>query len=113
MYNIESFDDLDNFIIENNDKIILLYFGATWCGPCKLLKQKLSEEESQCEMPLLKVCYIDVDNNEDISSTYKITTLPTQIFIELSNNRVKIVSKIEGYDYTKLLLEYQSCVGSK
>ena len=110
MHEVTSFDDLDNFIINNNNQIILLYFGAIWCGPCKLLKIKLSEKETIDRMPLLQVCYIDIDENEDISSKYKIKSLPTQIFIRLSNNKVKIVSKIEGYDYTKLLLEYDQYI---
>jgi thioredoxin 1 len=113
MYVIESFDDLDNFIIDNNDYVVLLYFGSTWCGPCKLLKQKLSDEKTLSEMPLLRVCYIDVDDNQDISSKYNINLLPTQIFIKLSNDTVKTVSRIEGYDYTKLFLEYNLYVQSK
>jgi thiol-disulfide isomerase/thioredoxin len=112
MHEIESFEDLDNFIINNNDKIILLYFGATWCGPCKTLKKKLAEEETITRMPLLQVCYIDTDKNEDISSKYKIKSLPTQIFIKLSDDKVKIVSKIEGYDYTKLLLDYDQYINN-
>lgn len=112
MYEIESFDDLDNFIINNNDKVILLYFGAIWCGPCKSLKVKLSENETIERMPLLQVCYIDTDNNDDISSKYKIKSLPTQIFVKLTNNKVKTVSKIEGYDYTKLLLEYDNYINN-
>ena len=112
MYEIGSFEDLDNFIINNNDKVILLYFGATWCGPCKSLKLKLLENETIERMPLLQVCYIDTDNNDDISSKYKIKSLPTQIFVKLTNNKVKTVSKIEGYDYTKLLLDYDSYINN-
>lgn len=112
MYNVESFDDLDNFIIENNDKVILLYFGATWCGPCKQLKERLCDEESIQQLPLLKICYIDVDQNEEITSHYQIKSLPTQIFVRLSKKKVKVVSKIEGYDYTKLILEYETFVNN-
>ena len=71
---IKSFDDLDNFIIDNN-KVILLYFGATWCGPCKQLKKKLSESDTINEMPLLSYCYIDVDDNEDCLLLLKIFIL--------------------------------------
>jgi thiol-disulfide isomerase/thioredoxin len=112
MYEIKSFDDLDNFIIDNNGKVILLYFGATWCDPCKLLKKKLSEEDSITRMPELRVCYIDIDINEEIINTYKINSLPTQLFVRLHNDKVKIFSTIEGYDYTKLLLEYDQYIES-
>lgn len=106
MYNIESFEDLDNFIINNNTDILLLYFGAPWCGPCKLLKEKLENKETQDQMPNLKVCYINIDDHDEIASLYKVKSLPTQIFVKLYDIKVKIFSRIEGYDYTKLLLEY-------
>lgn len=106
MYNIVSIDNLDDFIINNSENIILLYFGAPWCGPCKLLKEKLENEETYKRMPYLKVCYINVDDHEEISSLYKVTSLPTQVFIKLYDTKVKIFSRIEGYDYTKLLIEY-------
>lgn len=112
MYEVLTLEDLDNFIITNTNKetIILLYFGASWCGPCKLLKEKLADEDTIKRMPLLKVVYIDTDNADDISCMYKIKSLPTQIFINLDNLKVKVFSKIEGYDYTKLLLEYDKYV---
>ena len=36
---IEGFNNLDSKILSNNDKIILLYFGAVWCNPCQELKK--------------------------------------------------------------------------
>jgi thioredoxin-like negative regulator of GroEL len=110
MYEIESFEELDKFIIDNNNNAILLYFGATWCGPCVQLKQKLCEEDTIKEMPLIKVCYIDIDKNEDIAELYKISSLPTQIFVKLCKSKVKKISKLEGYDYTKLVLNYNSYI---
>lgn len=110
MHNINNIEELDNFIIDNKSNVILLYFGASWCGPCNKLKEKLCDEECLKDMSLLKVCYIDTDENEELSTMYKIKSLPTQIFIKLDDDKVKIISKIEGYDYTKLLLEYNNYI---
>ena len=40
---------------------------------------------------------------------YKIQSLPTQIYIRLKDNKVEGVRRIEGYDFTKLKLEYDFC----
>ena len=108
MKTIIGIDQLDEFILDNNDKIILLYFGAIWCGPCKVLKDRLNNSETKIELPNLCVGYIDIDNDEnnEIVTLYNVTILPTQIFVKLSKNSVKIIDQIVGYDWTKLLMIY-------
>jgi thiol-disulfide isomerase/thioredoxin len=110
MIDIAGVEELDNFIITENDNnnIILLYFGATWCGPCKQLKKRLVENDTQNIMPKLVVAHLDIDEelNEKLVKRYKITSLPTQVFIKLNENKVIEISRIEGYDFTKLKLEY-------
>ena len=87
MFKVCGIDELDEFIIysSNNNKVIMLYFGADWCGPCKQLKEKLRNDETQEMMPNLSVCFIDVDDplNEELVSKYKVSILPTQIFVKL------------------------------
>jgi thioredoxin 1 len=113
MKEIFGVNELDEFIIENtNNKqnVILLYFGASWCGPCKMLKKRLSESETKKMMPNLVVGYLDVDDetNSSLVQNYKIQSLPTQVFIKLNNKKVVPVGRIEGYDFTKLKLEYDA-----
>ena len=112
MKNILGIDDLDEFIIENSEKgnVVLLYFGAIWCGPCKQLKKKLHEPDTVKIMPRLVVGYLDVDDeaNDKLVKKYKVSSLPTQIFIKLDGDVVKEVTRIEGYDFTKLKMEYDN-----
>ena len=100
--------ELDDFILESldNNMIVLLYFGASWCGPCKKLKERLKDVDTYKLMPLLSVASIDIDTNEYLANLYKVESLPTQIFITVDNNKVVEMSRIEGYDFTKLKLEY-------
>lgn len=112
MKEIFGVDQLDEFIVENteNGNVIVLYFGATWCGPCKQLKKRLGEAETANLMPKLVVGYLDVDDetNSKLVKKYKVTSLPTQVFVKLDDNKVVPVSRIEGYDFTKLELEYRA-----
>lgn len=114
MIDIVGVNNLDEFIIEANEqnKIIMLYFGAEWCGPCKQLKKRLADKETQKIMPNLVVAHLDVDEelNAKLVKRYKIISLPTQILINLDDNKVVEVSRIEGYDFTKLTIEYDKII---
>ena len=116
MKDICGIKELDEFIIDSisNSKMqncrILLYFGATWCGPCKQLKDRLKHPDTDKIMPNLVVGHLDIDHedNEELCKRYKISSLPTQIYVKLNNNVVIEHKRIEGYDFTKLKLEYDN-----
>ena len=116
MKQVSGVDELDDFILDNmeNDMVVVLYFGAVWCNPCKLLKERLHEPETKKIMPRLAVCYLDVDDteNDELVEKYQVEAFPTQIFIRVVNNTVKEVSRVEGFDFTKLKLNYDSFVGN-
>ena len=70
----------DNFKKEvlESDKV-LVDFNATWCGPCRMLKPILDEFSNTSSV---KVCSIDVDNNEDLAREYNIYSIPCLILFE-------------------------------
>ena len=41
----------------------LIYFGAEWCGPCKMVKPRLQEAN-------LPIRYVDVDASPQMASDY-------------------------------------------
>lgn len=55
----------------------ILYFSATWCGPCKNFKPVM--EQVSRELP---VRFIDVDTNPDLTATYGVRSVPTLIVVK-------------------------------
>ncbi len=70
--------------IINGEKITLVDFFATWCGPCKVMHPIL--EQLKDEMgDNIRIIKIDVDKNESISRTYQIQSVPTLILFKKGN----------------------------
>ena len=109
MFEINGINELDDFLLNKKNDVICLYFGASWCGPCKKLKLKILDKENLKEMPLLSICHIDVDNhsNQEIIDIYSVENLPTQIFITINNNSVELFDKIIGYDWIGFKMMYE------
>lgn len=87
-----------------DDKLLVVDFFATWCGPCKKLSPMLDEvsEEFGDRVNIVKV---DVDESEDLAMTYGIRSVPTVLFFKNGQQvdkfvgalpKSEIVSKIEN-----------------
>ncbi len=94
----------DNFEKEvlQSQKVVLLDFWASWCGPCRLLAPVL--EEIAAERTDIVVGKINVDEEAELMRRYGVTSLPTLIVIKdgrVENRDVGYRSK----DRVLLLLE--------
>ncbi len=61
----------------NSDKTVLVDFFATWCGPCKMLTPIVHELAD--EHPEVKVCKIDVDQEQELARQFQVMSIPTLI----------------------------------
>lgn len=93
---ITSNNELDNKLKQAGNKLVVIDFFATWCGPCKEMEpvfKALAKENS--DVVFLKS---DVDKADDLAEKYEIEIVPTFIFIK--NN--KKVDKLVGGSQNKL-----------
>ena len=54
---------------------VLVDFWAAWCGPCRMLAPTIDEIAE--EMPDVKVCKVNVDEQEALAMRYGIMSIPT------------------------------------
>ena len=65
VYKCGSMSDLETQLKEAGDKLVVIDFFATWCGPCKMISPVLEEMEAQ--MSNVKFLKVDVDEAEDVA----------------------------------------------
>ena len=80
-----------------SDVPVLVDMFATWCGPCKMMAPIVAQLAEEYKGSV-KVGKLDIDQNVDIVSQYKIMSVPTFLVIkdgEVVKKLIGAVSKEE------------------
>jgi len=64
----------------NSDRPVLLDFFASWCGPCRMVGPILDEIAAERED--IKVCKVDIDEQPELASRYRIMSVPTLMVLK-------------------------------
>lgn len=56
----------------------VLFFNATWCGPCRQMKPIVTEMRRQG----YRMRDVDVDRNRALAQKYKVSSIPTFVFLQ-------------------------------
>ena len=67
--NESTFDD------EINEGLVLVKFGADWCGPCRMLEPHLAKIETNFQG--VKIIKVDADESPGLTFRYNVSGLPT------------------------------------
>lgn len=83
----------DNFKEEviQSELPVLIDFWASWCGPCRMVGPIIDQLATEYN-GRIKVGKINVDEQVDLASTYKVMSIPTVILIKNG----QIIDKIIG-----------------
>ncbi|XP_055060968.1 thioredoxin-like [Misgurnus anguillicaudatus] len=95
---IEDQEAFDRALAEAGDKLVVVDFTATWCGPCQSIApffKGLSENPANANVVFLKV---DVDDAQDVAQSCEIKCMPTFHFYKNG----KKVDDFSGSNQAKL-----------
>jgi|SRR6056297_3648403 len=81
-------------ILQSN-KPVIVDLWAEWCGPCKMIGSMLDEINEEYDGKVV-VAKVDIDDNPDIPTKYRVRNIPTVLFFkngELKDKQVGTVPK--------------------
>ncbi|TFG24579.1 MAG: redoxin domain-containing protein [Promethearchaeota archaeon] len=96
---IHSMEEFDKLAKDYPDKIVVVDFWAVWCGPCMTFAPLFERLHAEYSKGFIFV-KVNVDEIGSIAQRYRITGIPTTLFLKAGS----IVHKIVGaypYDHMK------------
>jgi len=94
---VKSKADFEAQLKAAENKLVVVDFYATWCGPCKQIAPEIEKFATQFkdEVVFLKV---DVDETDELAAEYEIEAMPTFVYIK----NKKVLEKFSGANQSKV-----------
>jgi len=89
----------------NNEKLVLVDFFATWCGPCKMMGPILEDLKNRVDDEAI-IIKIDVDKNPQAASAYEIQGVPTLMLFKNGEMLWRKSGVVSANDLEKLIKKF-------
>lgn len=90
--------------LTSQDKLTVVDFFATWCGPCKMLAPVLVElAENMGDS--INVVKVDIDQYNELASEFRVQSVPTIVYIK---NGAEIARTVGYMDIDSLTEKVES-----
>ncbi len=87
--------------IESN-KVVLVDFWATWCGPCRMLAPTIEQIAQEYEGKAV-IAKVDVDQNVEIAKQFGIMSIPTLFSFKDGQVTQKMIGLSQKSEITSVL----------
>lgn len=95
-----------NFEKDIAEGVTLVDFWAEWCGPCRIMLPRLEELALKVEGKA-KIAKMNVDENPNTPSAFRIMSIPTMILFQNGQPVEKLVGIQDVETLSMLIAKYQ------
>ena len=99
---MENFKD-----IINADRLTLVDFFASWCGPCKMMHPVLEQLKQELGDGI-RIIKLDVDKNEALAFQYGIRSVPTLMLFKSGKTLWRQSGAMQLDDLKNLINQYST-----
>ncbi len=90
-------------IVSTPNRLIVIDFGASWCGPCKRIAPMFHQLSDT--MTNVTFCKVDIDDFEELAQKFGVKSVPTFVFIKDN----KMVTTVQGANYNAIVTACNTC----